>query len=56
MLRMRVPAAAATSPKASGWTSRNCSNPASDSGGGHENLDDIGAMETARQFIAGLKG
>jgi fermentation-respiration switch protein FrsA (DUF1100 family) len=25
-------------------------------GGGHENLDDFGAMETARQFIAGLKG
>jgi fermentation-respiration switch protein FrsA (DUF1100 family) len=26
------------------------------SGGGHENLDDFGATETARQFIAGLKG
>jgi uncharacterized protein len=25
-------------------------------GGGHENLDDFGAIETARQFIAGLKG
>jgi len=25
-------------------------------GGGHENLDDFGAFETARQFIAGLKG
>jgi len=25
-------------------------------GGGHENLDDFGAMETARQFIAGLRG
>lgn len=25
-------------------------------GGGHENLDDFGAAETARQFIAGLKG
>jgi alpha-beta hydrolase superfamily lysophospholipase len=25
-------------------------------GGGHENLDDFGAMETARQFIAALKG
>jgi uncharacterized protein len=26
------------------------------SGGGHENLDDFGAVETARQFISGLKG
>jgi uncharacterized protein len=25
-------------------------------GGGHENLDDFGAMETARHFIDGLKG
>jgi fermentation-respiration switch protein FrsA (DUF1100 family) len=25
-------------------------------GGGHENLDDFGAIETARQFICGLKG
>jgi fermentation-respiration switch protein FrsA (DUF1100 family) len=25
-------------------------------GGGHDNLDDFGAMETARQFIGGLKG
>jgi hypothetical protein len=25
-------------------------------GGGHDNLDDFGAAETARQFIAGLKG
>jgi len=25
-------------------------------GGGHDNLDDFGAMETARQCIAGLKG
>ncbi len=25
-------------------------------GGGHENLDDFGAIETARQFIDGLKG
>jgi hypothetical protein len=25
-------------------------------GGGHDNLDDYGAIETARQFIAGLKG
>jgi len=25
-------------------------------GGGHDNLDDFGAVETARQFIAGLKG
>jgi fermentation-respiration switch protein FrsA (DUF1100 family) len=25
-------------------------------GGGHDNLDDFGAIETARQFIAGLKG
>jgi uncharacterized protein len=25
-------------------------------GGGHENLDDFGAVETARQFISGLKG
>jgi len=25
-------------------------------GGGHENLDDFGAIEMARQFIAGLKG
>jgi uncharacterized protein len=25
-------------------------------GGGHENLDDFGAIETARQFIGGLKG
>jgi uncharacterized protein len=25
-------------------------------GGGHENLDDFGAMETARHFIGGLKG
>jgi hypothetical protein len=25
-------------------------------GGGHENLDDFGAAETARQFISGLKG
>jgi len=25
-------------------------------GGGHENLDDFGAVETARQFIGGLKG
>jgi uncharacterized protein len=25
-------------------------------GGGHENLDDFGALETARQFIGGLKG
>jgi hypothetical protein len=25
-------------------------------GGGHENLDDFGAMETARHFINGLKG
>jgi fermentation-respiration switch protein FrsA (DUF1100 family) len=24
--------------------------------GGHENLDDFGAVETARQFIAALKG
>jgi len=56
MLRMRVPAAAAKSPKASGSTSRSCPDPASDSGGGHENLDDFGALETARQFIAGLKG
>jgi fermentation-respiration switch protein FrsA (DUF1100 family) len=25
-------------------------------GGGHDNLDDFGALETARQFIGGLKG
>ncbi len=25
-------------------------------GGGHENLDDFGAIETARQFIGALKG
>ena len=25
-------------------------------GGGHDNLDDFGAIETARQFIGGLKG
>jgi hypothetical protein len=25
-------------------------------GGSHENLDDFGAMETARHFIDGLKG
>jgi fermentation-respiration switch protein FrsA (DUF1100 family) len=25
-------------------------------GGGHNDLDDFGATETARQFIAGLKG
>ena len=25
-------------------------------GGGHDNLDDFGAVETARQFLAGLKG
>jgi hypothetical protein len=25
-------------------------------GGGHENLDDFGATETARHFIDGLKG
>jgi uncharacterized protein len=25
-------------------------------GGGHENLDDFGAIETARHFIDGLKG